>query len=261
MNAWTKDPFFQYPTSTALTSMGDVALPIMYFDNSNMIAMFWVDYDGAQELVGAQGLTAIRFSCGKALVSVAFFEYRDCALPPYKEVGLAIAALPNGAPAPKYPLLSLFYGLDQCRAGFFIVDLPVTTDVACAAGREIWGYPKFVAPIAFSLQGSSFNGSVTDPATQSPLLRLSGRAGFAVPGPILDLMLFSTLNGKILRTLVNTRGGAKIGLPGSIRLQVSDCDHPMAHRLTKLGLKSAKPAFVSYTDSLQLRLNAGAEVT
>ena len=137
----------------------------------------------------------------------------------------------------------------------------MTTPAACAAGREIWGYPKIVAPISFSLSGRNFSGSLTDPASHANLLTLSGKAGLTTPGPLLDLTLYSTLDGRILRTLVNTRGGAKISLPGSIRLQIADSDHPIARRLASLGLKSAKPAFVSYTSTLQLRLNAGADVT
>ena len=220
--------------------------------------MFWVDYQAAQTMLGPQGLTAIRFAGGKALVALAFYEYRHTAIAPYNEVGVAIAALPHGCKAPAFPLLSLFYKLDCNRAGFYIVDLPVTTASACAAGREIWGYPKFVTPISFSLDGGKFSGAVSDPKGQGSLLTLSGRAGLSVPGPLLDLVLYSRCEGSLLRTLVNTRGGGKIGLAGSIRLEVSDSSHVMSVNLRTLGLKNAKPAFVSYTHKLQLRLNAGA---
>jgi hypothetical protein len=258
MSTWNQDPFFQYPLTAAPTSQGDVNLPILYYDNSNMIAMFWVDYDAAQAMVGPQGLAAIRFAGGKALVALAFYEYRETAIAPYNEVGVAIAALPKGCTAPALPLLSLFYKLDCNRAGFYVVDLPVTTAAACAAGREVWGYPKFVTPISFSLQGSKFSGTVSDPDGQGSLLSLSGTAGVSVPGPLLDLVLYSRLDGKLLRTLVNTRGGGKMGLGGSIRLVVSDSEHVMSRNLRALGLENAKPAFVSYTHKLQLRLNAGA---
>jgi hypothetical protein len=258
VNLRNQDPFFQYPLTAAPTSEGNVDLPILYYDNSNMITMFWVDYDAAQAMVGPHGLTAIRFAGGKALVAFAFYEYRHTAIAPYNEVGLAIAALPKGTPAPAMPLLSLFYKLDSNRAGFYVVDLPVTTPAACAAGREIWGYPKFVTPISFSLQGARFNGSVSDPAGSGNLVTLSGKAGISVPGPLLDLVLYSRLDGRVLRTLVNTRGGGKVGLGGSLELNIGDSSHVMSRNLHALGLQRAKPAFVSYTHKLQLRLNAGA---
>lgn len=258
MQTWSKDPFFQYPLWPAPTSQGNVDLPILYYDNSNLIAMFWVEHDAAQSLVEQQGLTAIRFAGTKALIALAFYEYRNTAIGPYNEVGVAIAALPNGSTPPAMPLLSLFYKLDCNRAGFYVMDLPVTTAEACAAGREIWGYPKFVTPISFSLNEGNFSGTVAAPDGPGNLLTLSGKAGVGVPGPLLDLVLYSRLDGKLLRTLVNTRGGGTIGLPGSIRLQVSDSDHVMSRNLRTLGLRDAKPAFVSYTHKLQLRLNAGA---
>jgi Acetoacetate decarboxylase (ADC) len=258
MDTWDNDPFFQYPKSVISTSEGNVTLPILYYDNSNMIAVFYVDYNSAQAMVEPHHLTAIHFSGGKALVGIAFYEYRNSSINPYNEVGVAIAALPNGTIAPKFPLLSLFYSLDKYRVGLYIVDLPVTTDTACAAGKEIWGYPKFVTSISFELIGRKFNGSVRHPDSSGSLLTMSGNAGLGISGPLLDLVLYSSHQGKTLRTLVNTRGGGRISLPGSIRLQAGDSDHPMRDRLIKLGLKDAKPAFVSYSHTLQSRLNAGA---
>lgn len=258
MNTWDNDPFFQYPKSVVSTNEGNVTLPILYFDNSNMIAIFRVDYNSAQSIVDPHHFTAIRFSGGKALAGVAFYEYRNSSINSYNEVGVVIAALPNGNIAPKFPLLSLFYSLDKIRVGLYIIDLPVTTAAACAAGKEIWGYPKFVTPISFELNGRYFNGSVRHPDSESSLLTLSGNAGLGVQGPLFDLVLYSSHQGKTLRTLVNTRGGGRISLPGSIRLQTGEGDHPMAHRLKILGLKDARPAFVSYTHTLQSRLNAGA---
>ena len=261
MNKWDNDPFFQYPKSVVATSEGNVTLPILYFDNSNMIAVFRVEYNPAQIMVEPHHLTAIRFSGGKALVGVAFYEYRNCSINPYNEVAVVIAAMPNGTIAPKFPLLSLFYSLDINRAGLYIVDLPVTTAAACSAGKEIWGYPKFVTPISIELSGRNFSGSVANPNSNGSLLTMSGKAGMGVHGPLLDLVLYSSHQGKTLRTLVNTRGGGRISLPGSIRLQAGDCDHPMTNRLIKLGLKDAKPVFVSYTHKLQSRLNAGAVIS
>ena len=148
--------------------------------------------------------------------------------------------------------------LDKAPVGYCVIDLPVTTAAACAAGREIWGYPKFVTPISFSLQGNRFDGAVTDPDTGKDLVRLSGNAGLGMQGPLLDLVLYSRHNGQMLRTLVNTRGGARLCLPGSVRIKVSDSKHPMAQRLNALGLNDAKPAFLFHSHALQLRLNSGA---
>lgn len=258
MNTWQHDPFFQYPKTIFTGSEGPVELPILYFDNSTLIALFWVDHARAAAQV-ADGLQAVRFGNGKALIALALYEYRTTSIADYHEAGVAIAVVPQGVQQPTWPLLSLFRSLDKNPVGFYVIDLPVTTAAACAAGREIWGYPKFITPIDFSLQGGRFDGAVTDPTDGNPMLTVRGKAGLTVPGPLMDLVLYSPHQGQMLRTLVNTRGGARLGLAGSIMLEVSNSSqHPMAQHLVALGLRHAQPAFVSYTHALQLRLNAGA---
>jgi hypothetical protein len=260
---WRRDPFFQYPLGQASTSAGEVALPILYQDCSSLVAMYWVDLAQAQALVAPQGLRAVRFGGGRALLALAFYEYRQTAIADYNEVGTALAVVPEGVAAPAYPMAALYTPLDKRQLGFCVLDLPVTTAAACAAGREIWGYPKFVTPIAFRLDGSGFHGAVTDPqqGAEAPLLALAGRPGPAVASPWLDLVVYSRHEGRLLRTLVNTRGGGLAGLGGSLRLAVSaGSAHPMATRLRALGLQGAKPFAVMQTRRLQLRLNAGAVV-
>ncbi len=256
--AWQNDMFFQYPRTALATSEGSVDMPILYYDNSVLMAMFRIDYDRAEALVADQGLEAVRFFGGKALAVAAFYQYRETSIAAYNEVGIAIAVVPKGTAVPSFPMFSLLDSLDKAPVGFCVIDLPVTTSAACTAGKDLWGYPKFVTPIRFSLQGGRFDGAVATPGTGEDLVQFSGKVGVGVPAPLLDLVLYSRHNGQMLRTLVNTRGGCRACLPGSMRLRVSDGEHPMAQRLKALGLNDAKPLLVFHSHTLQLRLNAGA---
>lgn len=92
------------------------------------------------------------------------------------------------------------------------------------------------------------------------MLELSGNLGMGLPAPQLDLVLFSHHEGALLRTLVNTRGGGRACLPGSLRLKVINSEHPMTRRLAQLGLSNAAPKMVFHSHGLQLRLNAGASI-
>lgn len=258
---WNQDVFFQYPLSRFATSAGEIDLPILYYDCSVVMALFRVDVDKAAAVVRDPDLTVVPVVGGQTLVGVAFYEYRHTAIAPYNEVGVAVAVAPRGTHAPRSALWSLLGPLDKNPLGLHILDLPVTTQAACAAGREAWGYPKFVTPIGFAIDGKHFRGTVTDPQDRSDLVTLAGRFGLGIRGPLLDLALYSRLDGQMLRTLVNTRGGATVSTGGSLRLQVSASSrHPMAERLRALGLDGAKPVCVSRSDRLQLRLNAGAPV-
>jgi hypothetical protein len=254
-----QDPFFQYPRTVAPTSAGDVEMPILYFDCSNLMALFFVDPDKAAPFVSKDAFDLVLFG-GKAMVAVAFYEYRTTSIADYKEVGVAIAVKPRGAATPRYPLRSLMGSLDKHSIGFEVINLPVTTEAACAAGRDIWGYPKFVTEIDFSLNGRDFRGSVNNPDGKGSIVSLSGRLGIGVPAPLLDLALYSVHNGQTLRALANTRGGGTLSLPGSLKLEIRSSEHSMARNLAALGLAGKTPAFVSRTDRLQLRLNLGAAI-
>jgi hypothetical protein len=225
------------------------------------MALFRVEANRARSLVTDPGLEVVPSLGGKVLVVVAFYQYRQTAIGVYNEVGVAIHVGPKGTKRPTRPLTELIGPLDKMISGFHIVDLPVTTDAACAAGREVWGYPKFTTPIGFDLDGRRFLGTVTNPADGGEMVRLEGRAGLGIPGPLLDLTLYSRHEGQLLRTLVNTRGGARLACGGSMRLTVNTgTAHPMAVRLDTLGLQGAQPWCVAYSNRLQLRLNAGAPV-
>ncbi len=261
MKPWQEDPFFQYPISLGRCSAGEVELPVLYYDCSSVMAMFWVDKVKAQQLVNEQGLNAISYAGGKALFCLAFYEYRQTAIGAYNEVASAIAVAPKGVKQPAMPLLSLLKSVDRQRQGFFVLDLPVTTQEACAAGRELWGYPKFVTAIDFSLTGNTFSGAVKDPSSQGSIVGMSGTVGLGIRGPQLDLISYSRNDDQMLRTTVITRGGGKICFAGSARLAVSQGSlHPMAQRLNSLDLAGAKPFAVMHTHNLQLRLNQGASI-
>lgn len=259
MIIWKQDPFFQYPLAIAPTSAGDVEMPILYFDCSNLMAIYFVDPAKAAPLVAQDAFELVMFG-GKAMVAVAFYEYRKTSIADYNEVGVAVGVKPRGAASSHFPWLKLIGPLDKNVNGFQIIDLPVTTQAACAAGREIWGYPKFVTGIDFSLKGRDFSGAVMAPEGGAPIFTLSGRLGMGVPAPLLDLVLYSVHDGEKLRTLVNTRGGGTLSLPGNLKLDIQSSAHPMARRLAALGLAEQSPFLVSRTHRLQLRLNLGAPI-
>jgi hypothetical protein len=96
-----------------LSNGTECPLLIRYFDVQCLVATFPTDLNRAAELLKGTGL------------------YRITDIGPYNEVGLTVVARVPGDPIP----------------GNYVINLPVTTAVANRAGREIWGYNKFVAAI------------------------------------------------------------------------------------------------------------------
>lgn len=260
MSNWPQDPFFQYPLTPVDTSEGKVDLPILYYDNSNFFSLWEVDYQKAIEMLAGQSVKPVRFPGNKAVLAIAFYEYRDTSVASYNETGIALVTVPEWANMPTHPWLALYQAMDSRTEGLTVIDLPVTTKLACAAGRDIWGFPKFVTPIDFTLASNHFNGVVHDPQGDDTILTLSGKPGPGIPGPQLDLVLYSWHQDQLLRTTAVTRGGGKACLPGSMRASVGNSQHPMAQRLKTLGLDSLKPKVIFHSRKLQLRLNSGAVI-
>ena len=156
--------------------------------------------------------------------------------------------------------MDLFRSADTRRVGFHILDLPVTTADADAAGREIWGYPKFVTAIDFHLSGERFDSTVHLPAGDGFIMNLSGRLGPGLPCPSLDLVTFERRDGQDRRTVIQTRGAARLRLKGGLILKIGDRSHPMARRLDRLGLDGQRPLCLTADTAFQSRLNAGAPV-
>ncbi|WP_374592953.1 acetoacetate decarboxylase family protein [Aquabacterium sp.] len=256
------DPFFDCPRTTLPTSEGEVDFPILYLDTSTLVAGFWVDAEAARACIKGQGLRLAMTLGSRAMVMMAFYNYRVTTVGSYNEVGLAIPVVPENAPAGTRWMQALT-DVDSPKRdlGYYVVHLPVTTAAANAAGREAWGLPKFVTPIDFTLQGREVTMRVRDPErpgqTSAAICELSGSMGLGVPGPSIGVVLYSQLNGQKLRATVNVRGGGDLHLPGSLRLSVGASAHPMARTLRELGLHGARPVWLSATHKFQSRLNLG----
>ena len=254
------DPFFQVPQTTHTTTQGPIDLPILYFDVSMLLAFFVTNRDAVEAKLSGTGLRPALTIGGRALVGIAHYEYRQTGVGSYNEVGLAVPVLPEGAPAPRNPIEALYGSVDERHLGFHVLDLPVTTPLANAAGRELWGYPKFVAPIPFRLDRKSFESSVTDPDGGGDIFALSGRLLPSLPAPPMSLVLYSHHQGNLLRTTVKVRGRMNLRPGRSLRLHVGESTHRMARNLRDLGLDGARAALVLDTHRFQSRLNAGVPI-
>jgi len=250
--------FLNVPTAEARTSLGPVRLPILYADATAALAFFWVDPARARRALEGSGLEPLRFPGGRAVAGLAFYDYRETAIGPYHEVGSALAVVPAGAPASGLAALELLRAGTRRRAGYRILDLPVSTPLADAAGRELWGYPKFVTELPLRVEADAFEGRVLEPGGKAPILTLSGTVRWRWPGPSHDLVLYSHLAGRRLRAVVDVKGPLRFSGGGGLRLELGPGRHRMAETLRELGLDGASPFAAGCCRRLRARLHAGA---
>ena len=260
------EPFFDVPRTSVSTSHGQVQLPILYRKTRNVNAFFMVDTDKVQAVLKPSAGDDMQAAClwrGKAMVGLACYEYEDTSIGPYHEIGIAVPVVRRGVKPRLGHWLQALGDVDNParEMGFHVLHLPVSTPAACAAGREIWGLPKFITPMRYERSGPKVKVVLCDPdqpaKPDAAILTLSGELGVGMPGPSMSLVLYSQLQAHWLRTTVNVRGGVRLHAPGSVHVRVGLSQHPMANTLGQLGLQDARPFCLTDTSSFQSRLNQG----
>jgi hypothetical protein len=252
------DAFFDVPRTTHQTSAGPVELPILYLEARNVMALFEASLDGVRALLAPAGLEPGVVYAGRALVGMSFYEYTRTSIGPYNEVGTALFAVRHGERGGLRGVAELLLEPRTRRVGAWVADLPVTTEAACAAGCELWGFPKFVTRIDFALTGRRLSSAVFDPSGVDSICTLAGTAGPStrIPGP--SLLTLSRHEGALLRTPVDVRAPTRLHLPGDVRLRLGQSRHRMAEHLRALGLDGAAPRALVITERFQSLLHPGS---
>jgi hypothetical protein len=223
-----------------LSDGAECFLPIRYFDVQCLVATFLAGADKASELLVGTGLKPVLQEDGRAVIDLYCIEYRKTDIGPYNEVGLTVRAAAPGDPI----------------AASYVVNLPVTTAFACRAGREIWGYNKFVAAIDVRSEGRTFSSVLRDEAHEI-IGAIEGRRGGSIPAPAADILTFTLHHGRLMKTVIRVLTPSSASSGDGLLFKVGPSSHPMAGNLRALALDGARPIIVHYTDTFQALLFPG----
>ncbi len=203
---------------STVTVLGrEVTIPVEVRSARSWFASFSVPTATAAGIVGPAGLVPATMPGGRSMLSLAFVRYIDGDLDPYNEFAVAfLVADPTGGKG----------------KGAYIHRLPVDQEFTCAAGREIWGFPKFVTPIEINEELRADRARLTvDGATA---VSMTIRHGVRAPMRSTALDAFSFADGVLRRTRWELRGqGSRMRLGGaSVELGTGE----IADELRSLGL-------------------------
>lgn len=256
------DRFFDLSRSSVHTSEGEIDLPMLFYSVSVRHLNYWADYERVLPKLRGTGLVPCRFFNGKALVSLIFYNYRDVSIGPYDEVTITIVVRPLAFKDPGLYLPTFLRrkGEEWGSIGAYVLEMPVTIPRARAAGREIWGFPKFETRIPFRLTGRSFSFEVKDPGSEDSLVTVEGETSPGIPVKATDLVTFSNLNDSIWKTIVDVDAMYTLCLARDVSLRVGPLTHGMARNISDLGLMDIKPFIIMSSDNFRSRLNPGRAV-
>jgi hypothetical protein len=173
-----------------------VTLPVEVRRASSWAAVYAVPADAAQRIVEPTGLRVIRTVGGRALVTLVVARYEDGDLDAYNELGVSFLVHPHEG-ATRWDLL-------RNRGCVYIHHLPVNESFTLQAGREIWGYPKYLADIEID------EGEDETTTTMSVGERFAISLTVRDPGPMRaprqTPATYTFLDGVLRRTEWETRG-------------------------------------------------------
>jgi hypothetical protein len=227
----------------------EVTVPVEVRDASAHTASFLVPAPAAQDLIAYSDLEVAEPLPGRAVCTLAFMRYLDSDLGPYHELAVAFLVRHKGMdPA------SAFTKSAEVARGFlgaFIHQLPVNQEFTLDAGREIWGFPKFLADIDLDLTGRVAGCTVHHDGDF--VLSLSIRPGMKMPARGSSVDAYSLADGVLRRTAWSMEPRGVRSRPGGAVVWLGD--HPMAKELRGLGLPR-RAAFTSTIDHVRMRFRA-----
>lgn len=185
----SKSSFFGGVAQADLTEHGQVIkVPAFYYDGTAMTAVFPARLSALRAVLPDPRFVPARVAPGIGAVALTCFEYRDTDLGPYNELSISIV-LNEPYFRANLPGRALLSALRRGQFDVWVHQLPVTTEIARAAGVDYYNYPKFLASIDFT----DDNGRRTCRLAEGPdhILTLSGRT-MPAAGPS-GLQFFSHL--------------------------------------------------------------------
>ena len=233
--------------ATERYSLGELELPVRYTEGAALACVYRVDLAAARAVMASECFEPLPVG-GRAMVQVVALEYRESSVGAYNELGVLVLARRRGSlPSAVRTLVTPARVED---AGWFVVNLPVTTGVACAAGRELWGFPKYVTRI-----DTQFGRDAAEIILGEELV-IEHRARYGMTMPAPPYVFFSELDGRMIRTVVPVEHKQRMGGARSVRMHVTG-DGPTAATVRRLGLEARRPMIAARVDHLRFALPLG----
>lgn len=231
--------FFQdVPSNQVRISVGELELPLHFYDVEAMISFFPVATHSLARLLPTEELQPALLRPGISLLSIAAIEYKKSSIGAYNELAILIPCL--WKPRTNWPLLPFLAPRLFPNYGAYVFRLPVTTEFANIAGREIWGYPQFIANIEFEEHDACRICTLSHEGL--PVLTYSVRKSGVPRYSRHTFPTFSRKGSSLLKTQVNTQGLRGV----SKAAQNADLQfgrHPLGVELSRL---QPGPARISY---------------
>jgi Acetoacetate decarboxylase (ADC) len=225
-------------TASQHTIAGRVlTMPVTIRKADQHTAMFSVDADAAQRMIGYSGLPVYRPLPGRAVVMLILTHFVDGDLGPYYEYSTCVMVKPPQSDSPAFQSAFVHH---------MFVDQAFTLE----AGRTIWGFPKVMADFTIR-DGKQFG---FDASIDGQLvLAMEFSPGVRVPSALAsrkqELRAYSCLDGLTRESPYEVSFHGARYRPGGARVRLGD--HPCAKELAALAFPK-RALFSGSVDNVEM---------
>jgi Acetoacetate decarboxylase (ADC) len=241
--------FFEGVRQADIDLHGDIVkLPIFYYDGESMTGIFPAKLGALRKLLPDRRLSPARLAPGVGAIAINCFEYRDSDVGVYNELAIGI---PLNFPAfrANLPGRAMLGGVIRGQLDAFVHHLPVTTELALKAGRELWNFPKFVAAIDYTQDEHTRTCRLAEGAEHILTMRAPRTRGNRTERTQLFSHTFQDGQPQVGEfKLLAQNSGQSIKL-GAAELEIGD-RHPIATELRGV-LLSTKSIAAAYTPKME----------
>jgi len=208
-----------------------IHVPVFYYDTMSISAAFLAPLEALRAWLPSRRMVPLRLTPRRGMVQVACYAYRDCDIGPYNEV---LVAVPFTLDRPSPPFVGTL-NKEPAEPQIYLRHLPVTTEIARAAGVEFGSYPKFVADITFEQEGEWCTCRLS--LEGDPILSLACRTGPTTPVPRGRVHIFNVNGDRLLRSESMSSAHEQFASrdAADVQLELGD-NHAIAQELRALGI-------------------------
>ncbi|MGS2721524.1 acetoacetate decarboxylase family protein [Paraglaciecola aestuariivivens] len=222
-----------YAGQKALVDGIPFTLPVEAIDSPAFMAIFPCDYAQAKRFLPAN-IHPLRL-WKSALLVVTVIDYRETTIGKYIEYSIAIACTHGDKPAPRL-LPGIFP--NWFKAGQYVIDLPVSSEISVKGGKGIWGMPKHQAALDFKVSDSTASSQYDLDGQLVTYLEISLPKKVWFPVKV-KASNFCSFRGMLMRSdiYLNNKAGFSLFKKAKARFVIGD--HPRLQGLKNLNIKPA----------------------
>lgn len=224
-----------------LNESSQVQFPLSFRDVHYMALLYIANQKEINRHLLETGLKPALYWFGKPVVAIGLIQYKDSDLGAYDEIIVAIPVVPESCRSGNITnWLDLYSSFEKRQGGQYIIHIPVTSQVSVDGGRDLWGYPKILAPLEHHFNQNKIESQFKDEADKVQL-DWKGELGAGIPIPAMNLMTYSFLNGSLMKTHVDVKASMKWFPFAKVKLTIHEENCNMAKDIKALGLNKTNP--------------------